>query len=239
MEEMIRWLEKKYNTNEIYTHIDTETKDVWLNLDWGDLSGNAHPGGPFFKGNKHILLSIRDKYQKTPLHPSQDVDIIPEATAMKPVTVQEEADLERDKSSDKVPSIADGGVNEKIDNGVIKKEERDYNEKISSSDQDPQNCLAWQQKALAYSGMGEYDEALECMEKAIAIDSSRDELWANKGKILYTTGRYQEAAECFDRAIQIKPCGSYWTQKGEALIAIGRRDLASDAFSRAQTNMNC
>jgi len=89
------------------------------------------------------------------------------------------------------------------------------------------------------SEMGEYDEALECMDRAIAIDSSRDDLWANKGKILYTIGRYQEAAECFDRAIQIKPCGSYWSQKGEALIAIGSHKLASDAFSKAQTNTNC
>jgi len=67
VQEIIKWLEKKYNTSEIYTHIDVETHDVWLNLDWGDLSGNAHPGGPYFKGSKHILLSIKDKYVKVPL----------------------------------------------------------------------------------------------------------------------------------------------------------------------------
>jgi len=243
VEEIIKWLEKKYNTNEIYTHIDTETKDVWLNLDWGDLSGNAHPGGPFFKGSKHILLSIRDNIQKASLYPTQDIDIIPDVTATKPVAAEEEAGSGKDNTAAKVPSTENRSINEWIDNELINKEERDDNKAISSFDEgtslDPQNYQAWQEKALSLSEMGEYDEALECMDKAIAIDSSRDDLWANKGKILYTIGRYQEAAECFDRAIQIKPCGSYWSQKGEALIAIGRRDLASDAFSNAQTNKNC
>lgn len=67
--DIIKWLEQKFNTNKIYTHVDTSTKDVWLNLDWGtDEKGNAHPGCPFYKGDKHIVLSIRDRYDKTPLN---------------------------------------------------------------------------------------------------------------------------------------------------------------------------
>jgi len=68
VEDIINWLKQKFNTDKIYTHIDTDTKDVWLNLDWGaDEKGNAHPGGPFYQGDKHIVLCIRDKYGKTPL----------------------------------------------------------------------------------------------------------------------------------------------------------------------------
>jgi hypothetical protein len=68
VENIISWLKGKFNTDKIYTHIDTDTKDVWLNLDWGpDEEGNAHPGGPFFQGDKHIVLCIRDKFVKTPL----------------------------------------------------------------------------------------------------------------------------------------------------------------------------
>jgi hypothetical protein len=68
VEPIIDWLKGKFNTGKIYTHIDTDTKDVWLNLDWGpDEEGNAHPGGPFYQGDKHIVLCIRDKYVKTPL----------------------------------------------------------------------------------------------------------------------------------------------------------------------------
>jgi hypothetical protein len=68
VEDIIYWLKGKFNTGKIYTHIDTDTKDVWLNLDWGaDEEGNTHPGGPFYQGDKHIVLCIRDKYVKTPL----------------------------------------------------------------------------------------------------------------------------------------------------------------------------
>jgi S-layer protein (TIGR01567 family) len=71
VEGIINWLKQKFNTDKIYTHIDTETKDVWLNLDWGaDEMGNMHPGGPFFSGDKHIVINIRDKYAKTPLNGS-------------------------------------------------------------------------------------------------------------------------------------------------------------------------
>jgi hypothetical protein len=66
--DIIAWLQQKHGTDRIYTHIDTNTKDVWLNLDWGpDEKGNTHPGGPFYQGDKHIVLCIRDSYKKTPL----------------------------------------------------------------------------------------------------------------------------------------------------------------------------
>jgi hypothetical protein len=66
--EIMDWLRQKYNSDKIFTHVVTDTKDVWLNLDWGlDEKGNAHPGGPFYKGDKHIVICIRDTYQKTPL----------------------------------------------------------------------------------------------------------------------------------------------------------------------------
>ena len=34
VEGIINWLINKYSTDKIYTHVDTDTKDVWLNLDW-------------------------------------------------------------------------------------------------------------------------------------------------------------------------------------------------------------
>jgi uncharacterized protein with WD repeat len=68
VEGIIGWLKEKFGTDRIYTHIDTDTRDVWLNLDWGaDDKGNAHPGGPFFQGDRHIVLCIRDAFQRTPL----------------------------------------------------------------------------------------------------------------------------------------------------------------------------
>ncbi|MFZ2472626.1 MAG: transglutaminase family protein [Methanothrix sp.] len=67
--EVIDWLKKQFHTDKIYSHVDTDTKDVWLNLDWGaDEKGNAHPGGPFYLGDKYMVLCIRDQYGNTQLN---------------------------------------------------------------------------------------------------------------------------------------------------------------------------
>jgi WD40 repeat protein len=94
---IIEWLREKYDAERIYTHIDSDTKDVWLNLDWGpDEMGNAHPGGPFYQGDKHIVLCIRDKFIKTPLK-------LPEKSNRLPKMIS----LTTDKSS---PQDAGGAV---------------------------------------------------------------------------------------------------------------------------------
>jgi hypothetical protein len=68
VDEIIGWLKPEYEADKIFTHIDTDTEEVWLNLDWGsDEKGNAHPGGPFYQGDKHYVITIRDTFGKTPL----------------------------------------------------------------------------------------------------------------------------------------------------------------------------
>ena len=64
VEEVLTWLEQTYDTDKIYTHIDTDTKYVWLNLDWSA----DYPGGPLYQGDKHYVLCIRDTFGKTPLN---------------------------------------------------------------------------------------------------------------------------------------------------------------------------
>lgn len=63
VEEVLKWLEQNYDTDKIYTHIDVDIKEVWLNLDWSA----DHPGGPLYQGDKHYVLCIRDTFGKTPL----------------------------------------------------------------------------------------------------------------------------------------------------------------------------
>ncbi|HPS91531.1 MAG TPA: transglutaminase-like domain-containing protein [Methanothrix sp.] len=66
---IIEWLKGNLRTDKIYTHIDADTKDVWLNMDWGpDEKGNTHPGGPLYPGDKHIVILIRDGYAKAALN---------------------------------------------------------------------------------------------------------------------------------------------------------------------------
>ncbi len=51
------WLKQKYSTNNIFTYNDTDTGDVWLNLDWGqDEKGNEHPGGAFRQADGKMVI---------------------------------------------------------------------------------------------------------------------------------------------------------------------------------------
>ena len=83
VEETVKWLQQEYDTEKIFTHIETDAKDVWLNLDWGnDAKGNAHPGGPFFQGDRHYVLCIRDKYGKTAVKPPEKANKPPKLVSL-------------------------------------------------------------------------------------------------------------------------------------------------------------
>ncbi|MBN1324158.1 MAG: hypothetical protein JW986_09235, partial [Methanotrichaceae archaeon] len=71
VEDVIEALKEHYGVTEVFTHLDTATGEVWLNLDWWPDGGVLHPGGPFFPGTKHIPLLIRDQYGKTPMRPPE------------------------------------------------------------------------------------------------------------------------------------------------------------------------
>ena len=60
---IINWLIWHYGTHKIYTHVDTDTKDVWLNLDWWAKS----PGGPFFQADEYVIYNNRNQNPKIPL----------------------------------------------------------------------------------------------------------------------------------------------------------------------------
>jgi PKD repeat protein len=72
---MIRWLKSEYEVDEINTHTDQDSGDVWLNLDWWkDPGGAKHPGGPFFQADKHIPIYIQEDIAKTPLTPIENLN---------------------------------------------------------------------------------------------------------------------------------------------------------------------
>jgi len=77
---MISWLKKRYKVNEINTHTDLKTGDVWLNLDWWKDPNTGtelsrHPGGPFFKAANQIPILIREDIPWVPLKPMNDLPV--------------------------------------------------------------------------------------------------------------------------------------------------------------------
>lgn len=68
VERMLRWLRTAYRVDNLYVHEDSESGDLWLNMDWWKEPGGAnHPGGPFFEAETHIPVYIQADEDKTQL----------------------------------------------------------------------------------------------------------------------------------------------------------------------------
>jgi tetratricopeptide (TPR) repeat protein len=89
----------------------------------------------------------------------------------------------------------------------------------------------WNNKATALCGLGRYEEANECCDKALEIDPKDIVAWNNKGVTLARLGRYEEANECCDKALEIDPKDIVaWNNKGNALIRLGRYEEAIECY---------
>jgi len=61
-------------------------------------------------------------------------------------------------------------------------------------------------EGLTYNAVGgRYLEALECYDRALAIDPDFTIAWQAKGVALHNLGRYDKAIECYDRALSLYP----------------------------------
>jgi hypothetical protein len=60
----INWLMNKFSVDKIYTHVDPDNKEVWLNLDFKDTD---HPGGPLHKTSKYVIYENRTRKNMIPL----------------------------------------------------------------------------------------------------------------------------------------------------------------------------
>ena len=196
VESVINWLKLKYDTSNIFTHIDTDTRDVWLNLDW---SAN-HPGGPYYQGDMHIVIRIRDNIPKTSL-------IIPEGFIKR-----SESESWRVKGSSQ------------YDNGNYNDALEYYNKSIEI---DPSFDRAWYDKGLALNKKGKYLQAIPCFEKAIEINSSNDYYWYAKGSSFYGLGMLDRAIQDYDKATEINWSNvNAWYAKGGALFSQGNYEKA-------------
>jgi tetratricopeptide (TPR) repeat protein len=221
-EDILDYLKQKYKTDKIYTHIETDTKDVWLNLDWGeDEKGDSHPGGPYYQGVRHIVLCIRDRYGKTPLKPPESA-ILQKPPAPKDI---------KPGSNDAQSLVGQGNI--LFNQGK-------YEEALLALDEalniDPGLATAWASRAGTLINLGRNEEALQAAENAISLDSQYSVAWYNKGAALFYMGKYEEAVPALDKAIELNPNYALaWITKAGAIVNLGRNDeglLASEEAIR-------
>jgi len=107
---------------------------------------------------------------------------------------------------------------------------------------DPDNKLAWINKANALvrlnrtgEATGAYQEALKITNKSLMADPEDSDLWAEKGLLLHNMGNSEEAVKAFANATRIDPGDEpSWKMMGVLLASeLHRYDEAAQAFDGA------
>jgi tetratricopeptide (TPR) repeat protein len=99
----------------------------------------------------------------------------------------------------------------------------------------PNNDMAWGDKALILDKMGNTSDALSSFSKAISINPNNSVTWLNKGLTLLRLRKFNESIECFDIAIKLN--NSYakaWYNKGRALAMLGENDKSQPCLDKAR-----
>ncbi|MGE5634650.1 MAG: tetratricopeptide repeat protein, partial [Deltaproteobacteria bacterium] len=89
-------------------------------------------------------------------------------------------------------------------------------------------------KGNEYYYKKEYNNAIQCYDKALEIDANYADAWYNKGSSLGNLLKHNEAIQCFDKAIEIDPNNAYaWSYKGVTLYKLGKRDESIQCYDKA------
>ena len=101
-------------------------------------------------------------------------------------------------------------------------------------DQPTGSAEAWNEEANSLCGIGKYDEAIKCLDKAIELDPTNLQFWNNKSVIFCNQGNYEDAMQCLDKIIFIDPrFSAALNSKGEILMKMGRYSEAIKYINRA------
>ncbi|HTY14973.1 MAG TPA: tetratricopeptide repeat protein [Methanoregulaceae archaeon] len=85
-----------------------------------------------------------------------------------------------------------------------------------------------------YYKYGNFEEALQCFDRAIEIDPKNWQAWNSRGICLKELGRYEEALQCFDRVIDSDDEEVFYN-KGETLEKMGEANGDYRLFLEAIT----
>jgi tetratricopeptide (TPR) repeat protein len=96
------------------------------------------------------------------------------------------------------------------------------------------HVLAYNNRGIAYSRLGMYQNALEDLNKAIEMKSDYADAYGNRGVIYSNLGQNQRAFEDFNKAIQLQPdFADLYNNRGVAYTKLGLYQSAVEDFSKA------
>ncbi len=87
--------------------------------------------------------------------------------------------------------------------------------------------------ASAYTALGDWARARECLESAVDLNPDNPEEWTNLGILAEKTGDLKRAMEAFSQAIEIQPTQRRYQLLARALQQAGRPEEAQAAMRQA------
>ncbi len=99
----------------------------------------------------------------------------------------------------------------------------------------PENDAAWYELAILHYSRGERDEALEMINKAVAVNDRQPWYLGLKADLLQYKGKNAELVETFDRLIELQPDYlDHYYNKADALLALNRASEALAVFHQIE-----
>jgi protein O-GlcNAc transferase len=97
----------------------------------------------------------------------------------------------------------------------------------------PNDAASWANLSAALNVLAEYDRALECADKAIALRADSSNALAARGAALLELGRVEEAIASYREAVKHSPSVRVLCAFANALITSGLNDEAAECLRRA------
>ena len=105
---------------------------------------------------------------------------------------------------------------------------------------DPKAAALFHERALACRREKDVDEAIRCFRKALALDPTSTDIWADAADMMVETGDTDEAVRCARSAVELEPTQvDVWLKLGKVLRTIEVHRQARGCYERAlQLNPN-
>jgi tetratricopeptide (TPR) repeat protein len=96
------------------------------------------------------------------------------------------------------------------------------------------HALAYQGRAFALNGLRRHDDALEDLNKALALDPKNARAWASRGYTYSQLRQYEKELSDSSRAIELDPMlVAAWNTRGSAHSSLRQHDKAIADYTRA------
>jgi len=99
-------------------------------------------------------------------------------------------------------------------------------------------ALVWNNKGIAYTFLGMYQESIFCFERSLSLNANDQDVLHNLGTVLHIVGRDAEAIGYYDNILTKDPDNdNAWINKGDLLELMGNHNEAIACYSKAHKDI--